>query len=250
MENELTTKLNLLEGATLAIDKPLTWSSFNLVNKFRNEACRYMGVRKLKVGHAGTLDPLATGVMILCTGRHTKRIEQLQAGRKEYIATIRLGQTTPTFDMETEPDAYYPTEHITRELVEQTLPQFIGVIDQIPPTFSAVKVDGRRAYDLARKGRDFELSAKPVVIDEIEIESCQLPELRLRIVCGKGTYIRALARDLGLALGSGAHLTDLVRTRVGDHRLEDCYQVSDLRSFLEQHVLTKDEIEALEKENN
>ncbi|MBF1313790.1 MAG: tRNA pseudouridine(55) synthase TruB, partial [Porphyromonadaceae bacterium] len=188
-------KLDLIAGATIALDKPLTWSSFSLVNKFRCEACRYLGIKKLKVGHAGTLDPLATGVMILCTGKHTKRIDELQAGRKEYIADIRLGQTTPTFDMETAPDAYFPTEHITREAVEEALKGFIGTIEQVPPAFSAVKVDGRRAYDLARKGRDFELKAKTLVIDEIELLDYALPQIQIRVVGSKGTYMRALARD-------------------------------------------------------
>lgn len=229
-------KLDLIAGATIALDKPLTWSSFSLVNKFRCEACRYLGIKKLKVGHAGTLDPLATGVMILCTGKHTKRIDELQAERKEYIADIRLGQTTPTFDMETEPDAFFPTEHITREAVEEALKGFIGTIEQVPPAFSAVKVDGRRAYDLARKGRDFELKAKTLVIDEIELLDYALPQIQIRVVCSKGTYIRALARDIGTALGSGGHLTDLRRTRVGDYRIEDCYRVEDIQAFLREYV--------------
>ena len=229
-------KLDLIAGATIALDKPLTWSSFSLVNKFRYEACRFLGIRKLKVGHAGTLDPLATGVMILCTGKHTKQIPQLQEGRKEYIADIRLGQTTPTYDMESEPDAFFPTDHITRELVLKRLQGFVGTIEQVPPAFSAVKVDGKRAYDLARKGRDFELKAKTLVIDEIELLDYTLPDIQIRVVCSKGTYIRALARDIGLALGSGGHLTALRRTRVGEFTLEDCYRVEDSQSFLPPHV--------------
>ena len=233
-------KLDLIAGATIALDKPLTWSSFSLVNKFRYEACRFLGIRKLKVGHAGTLDPLATGVMILCTGKHTKHIPQLQEGRKEYIADIRLGQTTPTYDMESEPDAFFPTDHITRELVLERLQSFVGTIEQVPPAFSAVKVDGKRAYDLARKGRDFELKAKTLVIDEIELLDYTLPDIQIRVVCSKGTYIRALARDIGLALGSGGHLTALRRTRVGEFTLADCYRVEDIRSFLHQHVAPLD----------
>ena len=233
-------KLDLIAGATIALDKPLTWSSFSLVNKFRYEACRFLGIRKLKVGHAGTLDPLATGVMILCTGKHTKHIPQLQEGRKEYIADIRLGQTTPTYDMESEPDAFFPTDHITRELVLERLQGFVGTIEQVPPAFSAVKVDGKRAYDLARKGRDFELKAKALVIDEIELLDYTLPDIQIRVVCSKGTYIRALARDIGLALGSGGHLTALRRTRVGEFTLEDCYRVEDIQSFLLQHVAPLD----------
>ena len=233
-------KLDLIAGATIALDKPLTWSSFSLVNKFRYEACRFLGIRKLKVGHAGTLDPLATGVMILCTGKQTKHIPQLQEGRKEYIADIRLGQTTPTYDMESEPDAFFPTDHITRELVLERLQGFVGTIEQVPPAFSAVKVDGKRAYDLARKGRDFELKAKTLVIDEVELLDYTLPDIQIRVVCSKGTYIRALARDIGLALGSGGHLTALRRTRVGEFTLEDCYRVEDIQSFLLQHVAPLD----------
>lgn len=237
-------KLDLVAGATLALDKPLTWSSFQLVNKVRKECCRYLGIKKLKVGHAGTLDPLASGVMILCTGRHTKRIEELQAGRKEYIADIRLGATTPTFDRESEPDAHFPTKHITPELVAEALKRFIGPIDQVPPTFSAVKVDGRRAYDLARKGRDFELKAKPIVIDELELLECKLPDLKVRVLCSKGTYIRALARDIGLALGSGGYLTDLRRTRVGDYSIDQCITLEELEHFLHEQVMTLEEAAA------
>ena len=213
-------KVDLREGFTLGLIKPLGWSSFSLVNKFRYEACKHIGIKKLKVGHAGTLDPLATGVMILCTGKNTKLIEGLQKGVKEYIADIRLGQTTPTYDMESEPDAFYPTEHITRETVEQALQSFIG----------------DRAYDLARKGEEVELKSKRVSIHEIEILSCELPSLRLRIVCGKGTYIRSLAHDLGKALHSGGHLTALERTQVGDIRLDDCITLEGLREWLNQYV--------------
>lgn len=237
-------KLDLVAGATLALDKPLTWSSFQLVNKVRKECCRYLGIKKLKVGHAGTLDPLASGVMLLCTGRHTKRIEELQAGRKEYIADIRLGATTPTFDRESEPDTHFPTEHITPELVAEALKRFVGPIDQVPPTFSAVKVDGRRAYDLARKGRDFELKAKPIVIDELELLECKLPDLKVRVLCSKGTYIRALARDIGQALGSGGYLTDLRRTRVGDYSIDQCITLEELEHFLHEQVMTIEEAAA------
>lgn len=228
--------LDLREGATIYIDKPLGWSSFGLVNKFRYEACRHLGIKKLKVGHAGTLDPLATGVMILCTGKHTKQIESLQQGVKEYIADIRLGQTTPTLDLESEPTEFFPTEHITEEMVRSALWQFIGTIEQIPPIFSAVKVDGKRAYKQARKGRDIEMPTKLITIHELELLSCSLPDLRIRVVCGKGTYIRSLARDIGVALGSGGHLTALQRTQVGNARLEDCLRIEDITPFLEAHV--------------
>ena len=202
-------------GEILCFDKPYRWTSFDLVGRVRWALCRSLGVKKLKVGHAGTLDPLATGVMIVCTGRATKRIDQLQAETKEYVATIALGATTPSFDLEHPIDATYPTAHITRELVEQSLQKFLGRIEQVPPAFSACKVNGKRAYKLARKGEDVELKPKILVLDEIEL-------LSGRVVCSKGTYIRALARDIGLALGSGGHLTALRRTRVGDVRVENC----------------------------
>lgn len=226
--------MNFKEGEVLYIDKPLKWTSFAVVNKIRYHICRKLGVKKIKVGHAGTLDPLATGVMIICTGKATKRIEEFQYHTKEYIATLQLGATTPSFDMEKEIDATYPTEHITRELVEQTLQRFIGSIEQVPPVFSACKVDGKRAYDLARKGEEVELKPKTLVIDEIELLECKLPQIKIRVVCSKGTYIRALARDIGEALHSGAHLTALVRTRVGEVRLEHCLSVDGFVEWLDR----------------
>ena len=211
----------------LYFDKPLGWTSFNLVNRVRGVLSRHLGVKKLKVGHAGTLDPLATGVMILCTGKNTKLIESFQYQTKEYVATIKLGATTPSFDLETEIDAEYPTEHITEELVKETLAKFIGEIQQIPPTYSAIKINGKRAYEYARKGDDVELKPKTLVIDEIELLDCKMPEIVVRVVCSKGTYIRALARDIGEALQSGGHLTALRRTRIGDIRVENCLQYDD-----------------------
>ena len=191
------------------------------------------------MGHAGTLDPLATGVMIICTGKATKRIEEFQYHTKEYIATIQLGATTPSYDLEKEIDATYPTEHITREMVEETLKTFIGTIEQIPPAFSACKVDGKRAYEMARSGDEVTLKPKTLVIDEIELLECDLTkmEIKIRVVCSKGTYIRALARDIGEALNSGAHLTGLIRTRVGEIKLEDCMKVDDFESWLEQQEI-------------
>lgn len=218
----------------LYFDKPLRWTSFALVNKVRYHISRKLGVKKIKVGHAGTLDPLATGVMIICTGKATKRIEEFQYHTKEYIATLKLGATTPSYDLEKEIDATYPTEHITRQLVEETLKRFVGTIEQIPPAFSACKVDGKRAYDLARKGNEVELKPKTLVIDEIELLECDLPVIKIRVVCSKGTYIRALARDIGEALNSGAHLIGLMRTRVGDVKLEDSMQVDDFEAWLDQ----------------
>jgi tRNA pseudouridine55 synthase len=229
--------MNFKEGEVLYFDKPLRWTSFAVVNKVRYHISRKLGVKKIKVGHAGTLDPLATGVMIICTGKATKRIEEFQYHTKEYIATLQLGATTPSYDLEKEIDATYPTEHITREMVEEVLQQFKGTIEQIPPAFSACKVDGKRAYDLARKGDEVELKPKTLVIDEIELLECNLPEIKIRVVCSKGTYIRALARDIGEALQSGAHLTGLIRTRVGEVRLEDCMQVEDFPEWLEQQEI-------------
>ena len=297
--------MNPQEGEILYIDKPLRWTSFDVVNKVRWLLCKRLGVKKLKVGHAGTLDPLATGVMIVCTGRATKRIDELQAGVKEYVATLRLGATTPSFDLEHPIDAYYPTEHITRELVESVLRQFLGRIEQVPPSYSAVKVDGKRAYDLARKDKDVDLKPKVLVIDEIELleykakplskplsnsprggenslSSCDndtigyaalpptggagrgasdliprtgmrnkafltatvpddtttdYPSITIRVVCSKGTYIRALARDIGAALSSGAHLTALRRTRVGDVSVADCISMDAFPDWLEQQEI-------------
>lgn len=227
--------MDFITGEVLYIDKPLRLTSFDVVGRIRWHLCRKLGVKKLKVGHAGTLDPLATGVMIVCTGKATKRIEEFQYATKEYVADIRLGATTPSFDLEKEIDAYYPVKHITEDLVRETLATFVGTIEQVPPAFSACMVDGVRAYELARKGREVELKPKTLVIDEIELLSCNLPDITIRVVCSKGTYIRALARDIGAALHSGAHLTALRRTRVGDVRVEDCVSpdafIDDLKNM-------------------
>lgn len=234
--------MNFQKGEILVFDKPYRWTSFDVVGRVRGQMCRHIGVKKLKVGHAGTLDPLATGVLIVCTGKATKRIEELQAGTKEYIATLRLGATTPSFDLEKPIDATYPTEHITREMVEQVLQRFKGTIEQIPPEFSACKIDGKRAYELARKGKEVELKPKTLVIDEIELTDCSLPDITIRVVCSKGTYIRALARDIGQALDSGAHLTALRRTRVGDCKVGDALNPEHFKEWLEtQEIETDDE---------
>ena len=229
--------MNFKEGEVLYFNKPLGWTSFKVVGHARYHICRRIKEKKLKVGHAGTLDPLATGVMIVCTGKATKRIEEFQYHTKEYVATIRLGATTPSYDLEHEIDATYPTEHITRGLVEETLKKFIGEIQQVPPAFSACMVNGKRAYDLARKGEEVELKPKLLVIDEIELLDDGLdiaePWIKVRVVCSKGTYIRALARDIGEALQSGAHLTALERTRVGDVRLADCLNPLDFKEWIE-----------------
>lgn len=213
--------MNLVDGEIICLDKPLGWTSFDAVKRVRGAVLRRLHVKKFKVGHAGTLDPLATGVMLVTTGRATKLIEQLQSGVKEYVADIRLGATTPSFDLETEIDATYPTGHITEAAVREALGRFHGAIEQIPPAFSACKIDGQRAYRIARRGDTPQLKAKTLVIDEIELLEFAPEAIRIRVVCSKGTYIRALARDIGEALGSGAHLTALRRTRVGNYTLED-----------------------------
>lgn len=227
--------MDFIEGEVLYFDKPIQWTSFDLVAKVRHMLCRQLGVRKLKVGHAGTLDPLATGVMTICTGKATKRIDELQAHVKEYVATLQLGSTTPSFDLEQPIDATYPTEHITRQMAEEVLTHFQGRIEQVPPAFSACKVDGHRAYKLARKGEEVELKAKILVIDEIELQDFnpETMQMTIRVVCSKGTYIRALARDIGQALQSGAHLTALRRTRIGEVRVENCITIEQ---FQEEYI--------------
>lgn len=213
--------MDYISGEILVIDKPYRWTSFDAVKCLRGAVQRRLNAKRFKVGHAGTLDPLATGVLLVCTGRATKRIAELQEGMKEYVAEITFGATTPSYDLEKEIDATYPWEHITPELIAETLPKFQGHVMQVPPVFSAVKVDGKRAYNYARKGKEVEIKAKPLEIKELEVLSWEAPKLTLRVLCSKGTYIRALARDLGEAMNSGAHLTALRRTRVGDYTIND-----------------------------
>ena len=228
--------MNFQEGALIYINKPYRMSSFGALAHIRYLVSKRLHVKRVKMGHAGTLDPLATGVLILCTGKETKNIEQLQRHTKEYTATLRLGATTPSYDREHTVDYTYPTRHITRQLIEQTLPQFVGDIMQRPPLYSACMVAGDRAYELARKGRDVELAPKPIHIDEIELTDFNpdTMQMSIRVVCGKGTYIRSLARDIGAALGSGAFLTALCRTRVGDVRIEECLTFDDFPTWLEK----------------
>ena len=230
--------MDFISGEIIGIDKPLGWTSFDAVKRLRGAIQRRLRVKKFKVGHAGTLDPLATGVLIVCTGRATRMIETLQNGSKEYIAEITLGATTPSYDLETEVDETYPWEHITRDLIEETLPKFVGNVMQVPPVFSAVKIDGKRAYNLARKGKEVELKAKPLEIKEIEILGFEGNKLTIRVVCSKGTYIRALARDIGEALGSGAHLSALRRTRVGEIKIEDCLTIDRAVEVIDNGPLT------------
>jgi len=229
--------MDLISGEIIGIDKPLGWTSFDAVKRLRGAIQRRLRVRKFKVGHAGTLDPLATGVLIVCTGRATREIERLQEGSKEYIADLQLGATTPSYDLETKIDNTFPWEHITLEHIEEVLPRFRGRVMQVPPVYSAVKVDGERAYNFARKGEEVKLKAKPLEISELEVLSFEAPVLRLRIVCSKGTYIRALARDIGEALESGAHLTGLRRTRVGEISVEKCLSIEEAIKKIETDPL-------------
>ena len=222
------------KGEILLFDKELDWTSFDLVRKLRNFLCRQTGVKKLKVGHAGTLDPKATGLMIVCTGKETKNIDLIQSKEKEYIATLKLGATTPSYDLETTESETFSVEHITPELVKISLQKFLGELDQIPPLFSAVKVEGKRAYEHARKGSDMVLAPKKITISEIELLKFSPSEIVLRIVCSKGTYIRALARDLGNELNCGAYLIGLRRTRIGNFSIIDAWEV---QKFIESFGL-------------
>lgn len=224
--------MDFAEGAVLCFNKPYGWTSFDLVRKVRNLLTRQMHLKKLKVGHAGTLDPLATGVLVVCTGSFTKKIDELQCQEKEYIATIEVGRTTPSFDLEKETDAVYPFEHITREKVMEVIQSFIGESDQIPPVFSAKKMAGKRAYEFAREGESVEMEARKINISEIELLKFELPEIILRIRCSKGTYIRSLARDLGIALESGGCLVGLQRTASGDFRIEDAINMKDFEEYI------------------
>jgi tRNA pseudouridine55 synthase len=228
--------MNFQDGEIIYCDKPLHWTSFDLVAKIRSRISQHLKVKKIKVGHAGTLDPLATGVMIICTGKATKRIEEFQYQTKEYVATLKLGETTPSFDLETEVDGHYEVNHISKNIVTETLNRFTGSIEQEPPAFSACKINGDRAYELARKGIAVNLKAKTLVIDEIELLAYNMPEITIRVVCSKGTYIRALARDIGIALRSGAHLTGLVRTRIGDVNLDKCIKIENINQLFEDDI--------------
>jgi len=232
--------MNFKEGVVIAIDKPYRMSSFGALAHVRMLCSRRQGA-KVKMGHAGTLDPLATGVLILCTGKMTKRIEEFQQHTKEYVATLQLGGTTASHDMEHEVEATFPTDHVTREQVGETLKSFVGDIQQIPPSFSAFNVNGKRAYQLSRKGREVTLAPKTVHIEEIELSHYddQLKQATIRVVCGKGTYIRSLARDIGEALGCGAYLTALRRTRVGDVRVEQCHDFDTFETWLNQQEIEK-----------
>lgn len=231
--------MNFTKGEVVAINKPLGMTSFCALAYVRKRISVRLGVKRIKIGHAGTLDPLATGVLVLCTGKFTKRIEEFQLHGKEYTATLQLGATTPSYDMEHPVNATYPTTGITRERIEQVLRQFEGNIEQVPPTFSACKIGGKRAYDLRRKGEDVELKPKHIHIDGIELVDfdSEKMQMSIRVACGKGTYIRALARDIGRALDSGAYLTQLCRTRSGDYRVENCIELKQFDEWLAKQTI-------------
>ena len=214
-------------GQVLLIDKPLKWTSFQVVNKLRWEIKQRFKIKNIKVGHAGTLDPLATGLLIICTGKFTKKIQEYQGQIKEYTGEITLGATTPSFDLETEINQTFPIEHITEDLIQQTTQQFIGEIDQVPPIFSALKKDGKRLYELARAGETTEIKSRKVTIYEFEITKIELPKIEFRVVCSKGTYIRSLANDLGAALNSGGHLTALRRIKIGDFNVDNGMKIDE-----------------------
>lgn len=223
---------NFTEGKVLLIDKPLTWSSFQAVNKVKWALKKRLGLKKIKVGHAGTLDPLATGLLIICTGKFTKRIPELQGMVKEYTGTFYMGATTPSYDLETEINETFPTEHITEALLQETVQQFLGEIDQKPPVFSAIKKDGKRLYEHARKGEEVEIAARKTTIYEFELTRIALPEVDFRVVCSKGTYIRSLAYDYGVALNSGAHLTALRRTKIGEFDVVNAISPNDFEDSI------------------
>ena len=233
--------MNFIAGEYIYINKPYRMTSFGALAYVRTRISKKMGVRRVKTGHAGTLDPLATGVLILCTGKKTKEIERLQLNDKEYTATLQLGATTPSYDMEHEVNQTYPIDHITRELIERVLTGFVGDIQQVPPQYSACKIGGDRAYDLMRKGKEVQLTSKTVHIDSVDVIDFnpETMQLSIRVVCGKGTYIRSLARDIGQALNSGAYLTALCRTRLGSVRIEDCLTLDDFPQWLDQQEIEK-----------
>lgn len=219
--------MDFIQGEALLVNKPLEWTSFDVVNKLRYALKRKTSNKNYKVGHAGTLDPLASGLLIICCGKMTKRIDEFTGMDKEYTGTITLGATTPCFDKELPPDAFYPTEHITEELLRETAKQFVGVIQQYPPIYSAVKVDGQKGYLAARKGKEIEIKAREITIVEFELTRIAMPEVDFRVVCSKGTYIRSLANDLGKALNSGAYLSALCRTAIGEYKLSNALSIDD-----------------------
>ncbi len=229
--------IDFAAGTTLLVDKPQGWTSFDVVNKIRHKLKKVLGLKKIKVGHSGTLDPMATGLLVLCTGKATKQLHEFQHYDKSYTGTLRLGASTPSYDAETEVDERYPTDHLTEEILLGAKEQFVGAIDQVPPMFSAIKVDGQPLYKRARKGETVAIEPRRVEIERFDLTRIELPEVDFRVDCSKGTYIRSLAHDLGKAVGSGAYLTALRRTRVGPYRLENAWQLDDLLDFIEAQEL-------------
>jgi tRNA pseudouridine55 synthase len=229
LENNLPIQRNFEAGMVLLFNKAINWTSFDLVNSIKIFLKFNYGIKKIKIGHAGTLDPRATGLVIICTGKKTKEIDNYQAQEKEYTGTFRLGATTPSYDTETEPDEFFPTEHITPELINETARQFVGEIDQMPPVFSALKVDGKKAYIYARKNKPLEMRSRNITIQEFEITRIALPDVDFRVKCSKGTYIRSLAYDFGKALGSGGYLYTLCRTSIGSYKLEDALTIEEFK---------------------
>tara|TARA_B110001452_G_scaffold32600_1_gene25420 strand:- start:3742 stop:4437 length:696 start_codon:yes stop_codon:yes gene_type:complete len=227
-------KEQFLNGEIILIDKPLDWTSFQVVNKIRWLIRSTFGIKKIKVGHAGTLDPLASGLLILCTGKMTKSIEQFMGQEKEYTGTFTLGSTTPSYDLETEVDNTFPTDHITEELLHATLNQFVGTIDQYPPVFSALKKDGKRLYEFAREGIEVEILTRKVNIRSFELTQKVIPKVDFKVICSKGTYIRSLANDYGKALNSGAHLSALRRTRIGEFNIEHAISIEDFEKQIKK----------------
>lgn len=223
-----------IEGTCLLVDKPLNWTSFDVVNKIRSSLKFNLGLKKIKVGHAGTLDPLATGLLIICTGKFTKKLSEYQGMPKEYTGTITLGGTTPSFDAETEPDAHFPTAHITPEVLENARQQFVGDLEQLPPIYSAIKVDGQPLYKKARKGEMVEVKPRPISIYDFELTKVEMPNVNFRVTCSKGTYIRSLAHDFGKACGSGAYLSSLRRTKIGQYKVEDAWNLETLIDSIEE----------------
>ena len=228
-------EFNFSEGEVLLINKPYDWTSFDVISNIRNQIKRALDIKKIKVGHAGTLDPLATGLLIICTGKFTKKIDEFQAQEKEYTGTFTIGETTPSFDMEKEVDFTFDYSHVNEKLILQTAQKFTGTFEQIPPIFSAVKIGGKRAYEFARNSEEIKISSKTIAISEFEITNIQLPVIHFRIVCGKGTYIRALARDFGETMQCGAYLSALCRTRIGDFELKDALEIETFKSIITEH---------------
>jgi len=232
IEENKKQSFNFQEGEVLLFNKPFEWTSFNLVNSVRHLIKYHTGIKKIKVGHAGTLDPLATGLLIICTGKFTKKIDEYQGLEKEYTGTFTLGKTTPSFDLETEINQSFPTNHITDSLIKETAKTFIGEIEQTPPVFSAIKIDGKRAYLYARKKEEVVIKSKIVKISEFEITAIEMPVINFRVVCSKGTYIRSLANDFGMKIESGAYLSSLTRTRIGNFKQENSFEINDFKETL------------------